>query len=63
MSSEVDGHKDNEPKPAKYKAVQAWGGGDCWDVKLTENDETIRRGFASEAQAQSWIDSKMKQSD
>lgn len=38
-----------------YTIVPGWGS-DSWDVK--RNGETVRRGFSSKIQAQSWIDSQ-----
>jgi hypothetical protein len=48
-----------EPEKPQYVIVRAWGRVDTWDVRL--GDVTVRREFASQAQAQSWINAQMEE--
>jgi hypothetical protein len=46
-----------EPEKPEYVIVPGWGT-DSFDVK--RNGETVRRGFSSKIQAQSWIDTQIE---
>ena len=61
MSESVAGGEQNLAEPAKpqYVIVRAWGRADTWDVRL--GDVTVRREFASQAQARSWINTQMEE--
>jgi len=47
-----------EAPKAEYKIVRGWGRADTWDVRLGEL--TVRREFASQVQAQSWINAQIE---